>query len=46
MENIEVPSHLTVQSDDRVEGQVTPSTISYRIPENFGAISKVEYTNT
>jgi hypothetical protein len=42
------PSHSSRSSptDGKVEGQVTPSTISCKIPKNVGATSKAEYTIT
>jgi hypothetical protein len=42
----EVGSHSTVQPGGKVDGQVTPATISSREPVNFFATSKAEYTYT
>jgi hypothetical protein len=42
----EVGSHSTVQPGGKVDGQVTPATISSREPVKNYATSKAEYTNT
>jgi hypothetical protein len=42
----EVGSHSTVQPGGKVDGQVTPATISSREPMKNYATSKAEYTNT
>jgi hypothetical protein len=41
-----VGSHSTVQPGGKVDGQVTPATISSRVPVKNCATSKAEYTNT
>jgi hypothetical protein len=42
----EVGSHSTVQPGGKMDGQVTPATISSREPIKNYATSKAEYTNT
>jgi hypothetical protein len=42
----EVGSHSTVQPGGKMDGQVTPATISSREPVKKYATSKAEYTNT
>ena len=42
----EVGSHSTVQPGGKMDGQVTPATISSREPVKNYATSKAEYTNT
>jgi hypothetical protein len=42
----EVGSHSTIQPGGKVDGQVTPATISSKEPEKNYATSKAEYTNT
>jgi hypothetical protein len=42
----EVGSHSTVQPGGKMDGQVTPATISSRDPVKKYATSKAEYTNT
>jgi hypothetical protein len=42
----EVGSHSTVQPGGKMDGQVTPATMSSREPIKIYATSKAEYTNT
>jgi hypothetical protein len=42
----EVGSHSTVQTGGKMDGQVTPATMSSREPVKNYATSKAEYTNT
>jgi hypothetical protein len=42
----EVGSHSTVQPGGKMDGQVTPATISSREPLKSYATSKAEFTNT
>jgi hypothetical protein len=42
----EVGSHSTLQPGGKVDGQVTPATISSNEPIKNYATSKAEYTNT
>jgi hypothetical protein len=42
----EVGSHSTVQPGGKMDGQVTPATMSSREPIKNYATSKAEYTNT
>jgi hypothetical protein len=42
----EVGSHSTVEPGGKMDGKVTPATISSRDPVKNYATSKAEYTNT